>query len=105
MNTSNSTLTPKKVKTDRSLIFTNFNQLRPFTPNRRRLNRALGVAQSNQPRPYTTTAAGCTCNDWKFRGSKTGQPCKHMIGLQLITPAATPAPRRSLAEINDFLFG
>lgn len=28
---------------------------------------------------YTVCDGGCSCEDWKWRGSKTGIPCKHII--------------------------
>lgn len=95
----------------RSVIFTRYNTLKPTT-NRPRLNRALGIAQSNNKRPYRVTAVSCTCYDHNYRGRKSGEPCKHQLALQLTAPtsqsdqAEAPAtPRRSLAQINEELFG
>lgn len=72
------------MKTSKSELFTNYNKMRATAADRPRLNRALGVAQSKQARPYNTTAQGCDCGDWKFRGSKTGVSCKHMTALVLV---------------------
>lgn len=93
---------------NKSQLFSSYNRLKATAADKPRVNRALGVAQSNQPRPYITTADSCTCKDWEFRGSKTGVACKHMTALALVVPAVevtpAPAPRRSLVEINSFLF-
>ena len=92
---------------NRSETFKRYNQMKRTAADPKRLNRALGVAQSKQERPYVTTAEGCSCKDWEFRGSKTGTPCKHMTALALVAPAVEVAPTREtiLADANSFLFG
>ncbi len=32
---------------------------------------------------YVVATTTCTCPDWTYRGSKTGQPCKHSVALRL----------------------
>ena len=34
---------------------------------------------TDSTKSYETTDHDCTCGDWMYRGSKTGNPCKHMI--------------------------
>jgi hypothetical protein len=72
---------------DRSALFTAYNALRPLVRQCRldagRLNRGLGIAQAGKPIPYSPSIEDCACDDFFFRGSKTGHPCKHQIALLL----------------------
>lgn len=79
--------------TTKSALFSTYNHMRGHE-EAGRLNRALGLAQSrggHQARGYHTTATSCTCPDWRYRISRTGGSCKHMLAAQLLEAAPAPA--------------
>lgn len=45
----------------------------------------LGIICSNRTtqKTYVVTPNGCSCEDWRHRGSKLGLDCKHLTGLKL----------------------
>lgn len=81
--------------TTKSALFVTYNHMRRHE-EAGRLNRALGIAQStggNAAHGYQTTATTCTCPDWRYRISRTGGRCKHILAY-MMTEAATSTPAR-----------
>ena len=85
---------------DKSALFGVYNRERADARRRGtsvpRVNRGLGLAQRTAERPYLTSTTSCTCKDFQYRGSKTGQACKHMLALRMKSAASD---RTSEAEI------
>jgi predicted nucleic acid-binding Zn finger protein len=49
---------------------------------------------TDSSKTYETTEHSCTCGDWIYRKSKTGQPCKHQIAIEAAKAVTFQALRR-----------
>ena len=73
----------------RSEMMTKYNEMKKEADDKARVNRALGTAQKKAAwhiiKNYKTTDDGCHCPDYIYRRKHTGQKCKHMMALEMMS--------------------